>query len=128
MRSFILSVSSDRWLTPIRNAVLAHAGYAVIPSLSAETAMEVLLSRRVSAMVIGQSIPPHQRQRLCLEGRRQGVPAVVLDRNLPGADLALEIHVDPSDGPEAFLDALAAVLAKANLKNLEFEPGHGWPI
>ncbi|HLJ30687.1 MAG TPA: hypothetical protein VKY85_28535 [Candidatus Angelobacter sp.] len=111
MRSFILSVSADRWLTPIRNTVLAHAGYAVIPSLSAEAAMQVLLNRRVSAMVIGHSIPPHDRQRLCSEGRRHGVPAVVLDRNTQVSDVAREIHVDPSDGPEAFLNAIAALLA-----------------
>jgi hypothetical protein len=110
MRSLILSVSSDRWLTPIRNAVLAHAGYGVIPSLSAESAMEVLSCRRVSAMVIGQSISPRDRQRLCSEGRRHGVPAVVLDRNLEFSDPRQELHIDPSDGPEAFLDAVAAVL------------------
>ena len=113
MRSFILSVSSDRWLTPIRNTVLAHAGYAVIPSLSATTAMEVLLSRYVSAMVIGQSIPLRERQRLCSEGRRHGVPAVVLDRDLQ-PDRDFEVHVDPSDGPEVFLSALAAVLARCS--------------
>lgn len=114
MRSFILSVSADRWLTPIRNTVLAHAGYAVIPSLSAEAALEVLEHRHVSAMVIGQSIPARDRQRLCSEGRRYGIPAVVLDRNVEATDLAREIHIDPSDGPEAFLTAIATVLRKTH--------------
>src|SRR5438552_2732907 len=36
MRSFILSVSADRHLTAIRNTVLAHAGYAVIPATSVQ--------------------------------------------------------------------------------------------
>ena len=111
MRSLILSVSSDRWATPIRNAVLAHAGYGVIPSLSADAALGVLSSRRVSAMVIGHSIPANDRQRLCSEGRRHGVPAVVLDRGLASSDPLREIHVDPSDGPEAFLDAVARLLS-----------------
>jgi DNA-binding LacI/PurR family transcriptional regulator len=114
MRSFILSVSSDRWLTPIRNTVLAHAGYGVIPSLSVDAAMEVLLSRRVSAMVIGNSIPLRERERLCSEGRRQGVPTVVLDRYVPASSAASEIHVDPADGPEAFLNAIALVLGRPN--------------
>lgn len=114
MRSFILSVSADRWLTPIRNAVLAHAGYAVIPSLSAEAALEVLENRHVSAMVIGQSISVHDRQRLCSEGRRHGIPAVVLDRNVLATDAVREIHIDPSDGPEAFLMAVATVLGKTD--------------
>lgn len=77
--------------------------------------MEVLLNRHVSAMVIGQSIPLQERQRLCSEGRRHGIPAVVLDRNIQASDPASEeIHVDPFDGPEAFLNALATVLARAN--------------
>lgn len=111
MRSFILSVSSDRWLTSIRNTVLAHAGYAVIPSLSAADAMEVLLNRHVSAMVIGHTIPLRERERLCCEGRRHGIPAVVLDRNIRVSDIASEVHIDPADGPEAFLEALASVLS-----------------
>lgn len=110
MRSFILSVSSDRWLTPIRNTVLAHAGYAVIPSLTAADAMEVMSSRHVSAMVIGLSIPLRERERLCSEGRRHGIPAVVLDRDQVSG-IASEIHIDPADGPEAFLEALANVLS-----------------
>jgi hypothetical protein len=111
MRSFILSVSSDRWLTPIRNAVLAHAGYGVIPSLSADSAIDVLSNRRVSALVIGQSISPPDRQRLCSVARRHGVPAVVLERNPEFSDPLREIHIDPGDGPEVFLDAVAMVLA-----------------
>jgi hypothetical protein len=112
MRSFILSVSSDRWLTPLRNAVLAHAGYGVIPSLSADAALKVLSNRRVSAMVIGHSIPVDDCQRLCSEGRRHGVPAVVLDRGLVSSDPLRELHIDPADGPEAFLTAVATVLAR----------------
>jgi hypothetical protein len=111
MRSLILSVSSERWLTPIRNAVLAHAGYGVIPSLSAAAALDVLSNRRVSAMVIGQSISASDRLRLCSEGRRQGIPAVVLDRSLESSHPLQEIHIDPADGPEAFLNAVAAVLS-----------------
>src|SRR5262249_53641887 len=113
MRSFILSVSADRWLTPIRNTVLAHAGYAVIPALSAEMATAVLSKGHVSAMLIAHSIPVKERQRLCAEGRRRGVPSVVLDRGEQAPESLDEVHVDPSDGPEAFLGALAKALKKA---------------
>ena len=111
MRSFILSVSSDRWLTPTRNAVLAHAGYGVIPSLSAQAALTVLSNRRVSAMVIGHSIPAGERRLLCSEGRKYGVPAVVLDRGDQSPDPLLEVHLDPAGGLEVFLHAVASVLA-----------------
>jgi hypothetical protein len=113
MRSFILSVSADRWLTPIRNALLAHAGYAVIPALTVEAAMEVLLKRRVSAMVIANTVPPRDRHRLSIEGKKRGVPAVILDGGgAPGT--AVEVYVDPSEGPEILLSALARALAKMN--------------
>ena len=114
MRSFILSVSADRWLTPIRNTVLAHAGYAVIPALTAQAAMEVLLNRHVSAMVIANTIPLSERQRLCSEARRQGVPSVILDRGEGAPDTLVELHVDPSEGPEMLLSAVAQALKKVN--------------
>lgn len=111
MRSFILSVSGDRWLTPLRNAVLAHAGYAVIPAYTAEKAIEVLQHRHVSAMVIGHSIRLQDRERLCSEGTRRGVPSVILDHTLQGKH-SREVHIDPLEGPETVLKAIADVLAK----------------
>lgn len=112
MRSFILSVSGDRWLTPLRNAVLAHAGYAVIPAYTAEKAIEVLQHRHVSAMVIGHSIALKDRQRLCSEGLKLGIPSVVLDNATHGRDRTRELHIDPLEGPEIVLEAIATVLAK----------------
>lgn len=110
MRSFILSVSEDRWLTPLRNAVLAHAGYAVIPAYTAEKAIEVLQHRHVSAMVIGHSIGLQDRKRLCSEGMRRGVPSVVLDHGGQGQH-DREVYIDPLEGPETVLEAIARVLA-----------------
>src|SRR5438046_2224824 len=79
MRSFILSVSADRYLTAIRNTVLAHAGYAVIPATSVQMAMQMIEQRKVSAMVIGNTISSAERRHLCVEGKKRGIPAVVLD-------------------------------------------------
>jgi hypothetical protein len=111
MRSFILSVSDDRWLTPIRNTVLAHAGYAVIPAYSADLAMDILTRRHVSVMVIGHSIAIPDRQRLASEGQKRGIPSVILDQNEGISRSRLEAHVNPLDGPEAVLEAIAAVLS-----------------
>ena len=116
MRSFILSVSADRHLTAIRNTVLAHAGYAVIPATSAQMAMQMLEQRKVSAMVIGNSISSAERRRLCVEGKKRGIPAVVLDQYEIVVDSSLEVHVDPLDGPEIVLEAVAKVLGKSNGK------------
>lgn len=111
MRSFILSVSGDRWLTPLRNAVLAHAGYAVIPAYTAEKAIEVLRRRHVSAMVIGHSIRLQDRELLCSEGTKRGIPSVILDHTIHGQH-SREVHIDPLEGPETVLKAIADVLAK----------------
>jgi hypothetical protein len=92
--------------------VLAHAGYAVIPAYTAEKAIEVLQNRHVSAMVIGHSIALKDRQRLCSEGLKLGIPAVVLDKAVQSRDCTRELHIDPLEGPEMVLEAIATVLAK----------------
>lgn len=112
MRPAVLSISSERVLAPIRNAVLAHAGYGVIPVRTTESALKVLRGRHVCAMVIGQSVSPLERQALCSEGVRRRVPSVVLDPyEQPGEDQS-ELHINPLDGPEAFLDALASLMQR----------------
>jgi DNA-binding LacI/PurR family transcriptional regulator len=113
MRPAILSVSREKVSSPIRNAVLAHAGYGVIPVTGAEEAMQILASRHVCGVIISPSISDGERHIICWQARCLGVPAVVLDpfENLD-EDLALA-HVNPLDGPENFLNTLAAVV-KAN--------------
>ena len=112
MRPAVLSISAERVLAPIRNAVLAHAGYGVIPVSSADSALNVLRQRHVCAIVIGNAIPLRDRQRVCTEGHNLRVPSVVLDPYDLGADDKAEIHVNPLDGPEIFLDALATLLQR----------------
>jgi hypothetical protein len=120
MRPAVLSISTERVLAPIRNTVLAHAGYGVIPVSNTESALKVLRGRHVCAMVIGQSVSPLERQALCSEGSRRRVPSVVLDPYEPvildlyeqvGDDQS-ELHINPLDGPEAFLEALATLMQR----------------
>ncbi len=113
MRPAILSVSREKVSSPIRNAVLAHAGYGVIPVTSAEAAMRILASRHVCGVIISPSISDNERHIICWQACCIGVPAVVLD---PFEDLDEDLaqaHVNPLDGPEKFLNTLAAVV-KAN--------------
>lgn len=112
MRPAVLSISTERVLAPIRNAVLAHAGYGVIPVSTTESALKVLRDRHVCAMIIGQSIPVQERQVLCSEGQRRHVPSVVLDPYEQVAEEQSELHINPLDGPEAFLDALATLMLR----------------
>lgn len=110
MRPAVLSISAERVLAPIRNAVLAHAGYGVIPATTTESAMQILQRRHVCAMIIGNSISAVERHRLCTEGQKLGVPSVVLDPYDQIAEVKSEVHVNPLDGPEVFLDVLASVV------------------
>jgi len=112
MRPAVLSISTERVVASIRNAVLAHAGYGVIPVTSIESALKILSQRHVCAMIIGQSIPVEERQTLCWEGQRRRVPSVVMDPYEQVADDQSELHINPLDGPEAFLDALATLMQK----------------
>jgi len=112
MRPAVLSISAERVLAPIRNAVLAHAGYGVIPVSSVEAALKILRVRHVCAIVIANSISILDRRRVCSEGHTRRVPSVVLDPYDQNTDDESELHVNPLDGPEAFLDALATLMER----------------
>jgi hypothetical protein len=115
MRPAILSISTDGVLAPIRNAVLAHAGYGVIPVTSAASALNVLRARHVCAMIIGNSVSSADRRLLCSEALRHGVPSVVLDPYEQAGEGKSELHINPLEGPEVFLDALASIVQRDHL-------------
>jgi len=110
---FILSISDDVSAAPVRNAVLAHAGYAVIPVRTGPAAMEVLASRSVSAVVVSSSLSDYDRLLVCAEARRQGIPCVVLDPYEHMSESGTEMRINPLDGPEVFLKAVATLLRPA---------------
>lgn len=112
MRPAVLSIAKERLVFPLRNAVLAHAGYGVIPATSFDTALKILRRRRVSAVVIGQSMDRRERRVLCSEAHKLGVPSVVMDPYEESSDDECELHVNPLDGPERFLDVMAALVRK----------------
>ena len=107
---YVLSISDDPSTAPIRNTVLAHAGYAVIPVRTVSVAMEVMAARQVSIVVIGNSIPLHERMHICNEALRLGIPSVVLDPHEHGKGAPSIVHFNPLDGPEAFLEKVAALV------------------
>ena len=115
MRPAVLSISAERVLAPIRNAVLAHAGYGVIPVATVEAALNILRARHVCAIVIANSVSLQDRRRLCSEGQMRHIPSVVLDPYEQLAEDKCELHVNPLDGPEAFLDALASLMQRDHL-------------
>lgn len=114
MRPAILSIARERFVAPLRNAVLAHAGYGVIPATSFEAALKILKRRHVCALVIGQSMEPRERRVLCSEAQKRGIPAMILDPYGQPSNNS-ELHVNPLDGPEMLLDALASLLKRGHM-------------
>ncbi len=112
MRPAVLSISKEAVVAPIRNTVLAHAGYGVIPTSSTESALKILHGRHVCAIVVGHSISRKEQQQLCGEAERLGVPSVVMDPYEQLPTRRSELHINPLDGPEIFLDALATLVAR----------------
>jgi hypothetical protein len=77
-----------------------------------EAALEVLRVRHVCAIVIGNAVPIPERRRVCAEGHNKHIPSVVLDPYDQRDEDESELHVNPLDGPEAFLDALATLMQR----------------
>lgn len=115
MRPAVLSIARERFVSPLRNAVLAHAGYGVVPVTSLDAALNILRRRRICAMIIGQSMELRERRVLCCEAHKLGIPSVVLDPYGQPCDYQFQLHVNPLDGPELFLDALASLLKRSSM-------------
>ncbi|MGE5324210.1 MAG: hypothetical protein ACM3SW_15185 [Actinomycetota bacterium] len=113
MRPAVLSIAKERSVSPLRNAVLAHAGYGVIPATSFDSALKILRRRHVCAIVIDQSLESREQRALCAEATQMGIPSMVLDPYSWEDDCLL--HVNPLDGPEMFLDALASLLQRDHM-------------
>lgn len=112
MRPAVLSISEECLVGPIRNTILAHAGYGVIPASTTKRALSILGRRHVCAMVIDSNVPRNDQKLLCSEARKRGVPSVVLDPYGALNTATLEVHFNPLDGPEAFLHLLATLMRR----------------
>jgi hypothetical protein len=84
----------------------------VIPVSTVEAALGVLRVRHVCAIVIANSVPIPERRRVCAEGHNKHIPSVVLDPYDRKDEDEAELHVNPLDGPEMFLDALATLMQR----------------
>jgi hypothetical protein len=79
---------------------------------SVDAALKILRARHVCAIVIANSVSVPDRRRVCSEGHSLHIPSVVLDPYDQSTDDQSELHVNPLDGPEAFLDALATLMQR----------------
>ena len=110
MQPAILSIARETLASPIRNAVLARAGYSVIPAFSSASALKILCERHVCAMIIAHCVLDQDCRLLCTEAQRRGVPSVVLDPYEQMGSDRHELHISPLDAPQGLLDALATLI------------------
>jgi hypothetical protein len=110
MQPAILSIARETLASPIRNAVLARAGYSVIPAFSAAAALKILHQRHVCAIIIAHCVSDRDCRLLCTEAHRRGVPSVVLDPYEQMGSDRQELHISPLDSPQGLLDALASLI------------------
>ncbi len=68
-------------------------------------------------MVVGQSMDQDEQAMLCSEAHKLGIPSVVMDPWGRSSD-DCELHVNPLDGPESFLEALASLLKRKHRRRL----------
>ncbi|HTW82119.1 MAG TPA: hypothetical protein VME23_21420 [Terracidiphilus sp.] len=114
--TFVLSVGLDRELLGTRNLVLQSAGYTVVAAYSVKEAVDRLQGGDFDLVLLCQSIPANERDRLSRWIRASGsrIPAVSVSAKLRLSDAFSGVTVD-SD-PDALLRGVREVLISA--KNL----------
>ena len=114
MAARILSISYDPSLLATRELVLRQAGYQVASALGFADALQLCREGKFDLIIIGHSIPRHEKEALLAEIRTScKTPVLSLyrasDGPLPGLDYAL----DGMEGPQALLEIVRMVLNSA---------------
>ncbi len=113
--TFILAVSHDPVLLESRSSILRSAGYAVAQVLSVSHAVELLRISHFDLVLLGYSIPVHDRDHLARLIQASGLltPVVTVaplgDGYFPDAFAGATIHSEP----EKLLSGIREVLLKA---------------
>ncbi len=111
-RATILSVSNDRSLLDSRTAVLQHAGYTVVATLDASSALRLISSQthKFDVLIVGHSVTAEQRQQLAAAARSANAKVVVTYAGDEGRDTPADAYVEALSGPPKLLACLASVV------------------
>lgn len=117
----ILSVSFDNLTGIARNALLAHAGYAVSPATSTARAFELLELWQFDLVIIGDTVPQAERRLLFLEiNRKFGAPVLLMDSGEPDPLIRAKAHIAANATSEQLMHAVASIVPiKARKPTLE---------
>jgi hypothetical protein len=107
----ILSVSFDNLTGIARNAMLAHAGYAVSPATSTTRAFELLDKLRFDLVIVAASVPEAERRLLVLEIKRKfDVPVVMLNSAEPDPMIRARANIPAAASAAELLRAVGAIV------------------
>ncbi len=111
--TLVLSVGLDPHLLGTRNLVLQFAGYAVVPAFSIREAFDCLRAGDFDLVLLCQSIPADERDRLSLWIRASGsrAPVVSVSGKLRQSEPFAGVTVDGD--PDALLMGIREVLFSA---------------
>ena len=94
--TLVLSVGLDAMLLSSRNFTLQSAGYFVVPAFSLKEAVDLFRNGDFDLVLLCQSIPAQERDRLTLWIRASGsrIPVVVVSGNLCERDAFTDATID----------------------------------
>lgn len=107
----VLSISFDNIVGMGRNAMLAHAGYAVSPATSSTRAFELLHALQFDLVIIGNTVPLAERRLLFLEIKRKfNAPILLMDAGEADPMMRADAHIPESSSPAELMAAVAAMV------------------
>lgn len=111
--TLVLSVGLDAMLLSTRNSVLQSAGYFVVPAFSLKEAVDHIRNGDFDLVLLCQSIPAQERDRLTIWIRASGsrIPVVLVSSDRGERDAFTDSTVDSA--PNALLAGITQVLINA---------------
>ena len=97
----VLHISFDRAILATRTAILKQAGFRVVAAASVTEAVHACEKHAFDAVVIGHTVPSHQRAAVMEAARacRSKPPVIALykltSEEVTGADVSIDSHDDP---------------------------------
>jgi len=104
----ILSVSYEAELSHRHQLLLEDSGYTVVPAASAASAIALIHSGKIDAILLGSDVPADDRMSVAWLGVTRNLP-VVCQCGLQTGGECPGVHVSPSQ-PDKLLAALEGVI------------------
>ena len=111
----LLSVGRDPLLMRTRTALLAEAGYSVMPSFTSRDAFQIFISSAIDLVILCHTIPQEEKSKLIvsMKERNKKTPIVCIHVDGEADGKLVDAYVHSLDGPEALLSCVAEVLDKS---------------